>query len=100
MISNGIVNLIMQMSVLVFKAVRETKNNHYIIIAVILHTLGNIPAALYQSDIYPRFATEVISIVYSIAVCLYAYNVYKTLHKNDMEKKEKNFNVAGKKLTN
>ena len=39
------------LSVLVFKAVKETNNNHYIIIAVILHTLGNMPAALYQRDI-------------------------------------------------
>ena len=88
------------LSVLVFKAVKETNNNHYIIIAVILHTLGNMPAALYQRDICPRFATEVISIVYSIVVCVYAYNVYKTLPKKETTKKEKSFDVAGKKLTN
>ena len=58
------------------------------------------PAALYQRDICPRFATEVISIVYSIVVCIYAYNVYKTLPKKETKKKEKSFDVAGKKFTN
>ena len=29
---------------------QEVNNNRYIAIAIVLHTLGNIPAALYQRD--------------------------------------------------
>lgn len=88
------------LSVLVFKAVKEINNNRYIVIAVILHTIGNMPASLYQRDICPRFASEVFSIVYSIAVCLFAYKVYKELPEKEKVKKENNFDIAGKKLTN
>ena len=88
------------LSVLVFKAVKEINCNHYIVIAVILHVIGNLPAALYQRDLCPRFASEVFSIVYSTVVCLFAYNVYKGLPKKEIVKKEKSFDIVSKKLTN
>lgn len=86
------------LSVLVFKAVKEVGNNHYIVIAVILHVVGNIPAALYQRDVCPRLASELFSIIYAIAVCIFAYKVYTTLPKKVTVKREKNFDIAGKKL--
>ena len=58
------------LSVLVFKAVREVNNNRYIAIAIVLHTLGNIPAALFQRDVCPRLGSELFSIAYSIVVCI------------------------------
>ena len=87
------------LSVLVFKAVKETKNNHYIFIAIILHIIGNMLAALYQKDVCPRLASEIFSIVYSIAVCIYAYKVYKELPKKETVKNDKKFDIAGKKLS-
>lgn len=86
------------LSVLVFKAVREVNNNRYIAIAIVLHTLGNIPAALYQRDVCPRLGSELFSIAYSIVVCIFAYNVYKSLPKKKTVSKEKDFDIAGKKL--
>ena len=87
------------LSVLVFKAVKEAKNNYYIAMAIVLHTIGNMPAALYQRDMCPRLAAEIFSIVYSIAVCLFAYKIYKELPKKEIPTKENNFDIAGKKLS-
>lgn len=86
------------LSVLIFKAVREVKRK-YFIIAIVLHILGNMPAALYQKDICPGFASEIFSIVYSIAVCIYAYSIYKELPKKEIKKTNKKFDIAGKKLS-
>ena len=76
----------------------DFNNNRYIAIAIVLHTLGNIPAALYQRDVCPRLGSELFSIAYSIVVCIFAYNVYKSLPKKKTVSKEKDFDIAGKKL--
>lgn len=78
------ITLHVALSVLVFYAVRDRKIWMYGL-AIILHTLFDVPAALYQFGVITNIlVVEIIIAVYAIALFVIIYNV---LYKNDRKTK-------------
>ena len=67
------------LSILVFNAVRRSKIGYYFL-AVLLHALYDVPAALYQTGILNIYIVEVMLAIYSV---LFFVIVYRTLYKRD-----------------
>lgn len=63
------------LSIIVFTSVRKKKIG-LLILAILLHTLIDIPAALYQFGVLNLFITEIIISVYAIIVFCFAYKRY------------------------
>ena len=63
------------LSIIVFTSVRK-KKIILLILAILLHTLIDIPAALYQFGVLNLFITELIISVYAIIVFCFAYKRY------------------------
>ena len=67
------------LSILVFNAVRRSKIGYYFL-AVLLHALYDVPAALYQRGVLNLYIVEVMLAIYSV---LFFVIVYRTLYKRD-----------------
>ena len=67
------------LSILVFNAVRRSKIGYYFL-AVLLHALFDVPAALYQRGVLNIYIVEVMLAIYSV---LFFVIVYRTLYKRD-----------------
>ena len=67
------------LSILVFNAVRRSKIGYYFL-AVLLHALFDVPAALYQRGVLNLYIVEVMLAIYSV---LFFVIVYRTLYKRD-----------------
>lgn len=67
------------LSILVFNAVRRSKIGYYFL-AVLLHALYDVPAALYQTGVLNIYIVEVMLAIYSV---LFFVIVYRTLYKRD-----------------
>ena len=63
------------LSIIVFTSVRKKKIG-LLILAILLHALIDIPAALYQFGVLNLFITEIIISVYAIIVFCFAYKRY------------------------
>ena len=63
------------LSIIVFTSVRKKKIG-LLLLAILLHTLIDIPAALYQFGVLNLFITEIIISVYAIIVFCFAYKRY------------------------
>ncbi len=66
------------LSVFVFKAVREKKWLFYPL-AILLHMMINTIAGLYQMGVLSLLICELIVVVYSIVVAVFAFRVYKKM---------------------
>lgn len=64
------------LSVLVFQAVKAAEKRYFLVIAIALHTIIDIFAVLYQQGITSVAVTEVIIMVYAVAVALFARRIY------------------------
>ncbi len=73
------------LSILVFKAVKVAGQKKMLWIAMILHMLADIPAGLYQMKAIGLIPTEILLTVLSLAVLLYAMQVYKGIKKEAKE---------------
>lgn len=67
------------LSILVFNAVRRSKIGYYFL-AVLLHALYDVPAALYQTGVLNIYIVEVMLAIYSV---LFFVIIYRTLYKRD-----------------
>lgn len=67
------------LSILVFYAVRRSKKSMYFL-AILLHTLFDIPAAMYQAGALNIVVTEIIFAIYSV---VFIVVVYQRLYKKD-----------------
>ena len=67
------------LSILVFNAVRRSKIGYYFL-AVLLHALYDVPAALYQRGVLNLYIVEVMLAICSV---LFFVIVYRTLYKRD-----------------
>ena len=67
------------LSILVFNAVRRSKIGYYFL-AVLLHALFDVPAALYQRGVLNIYIVEVMLAIYSV---FFFVIVYRTLYKRD-----------------
>lgn len=67
------------LSILVFNAVRRSKIGYYFL-AVLLHALFDVPAALYQRGVLNIYIVEVMLAICSV---LFFVIVYRTLYKRD-----------------
>lgn len=67
------------LSILVFNAVRRSKIGYYFL-AVLLHALFDVPAALYQRGVLNIYIVEVMLAIYSV---LFFVIVIRTLYKRD-----------------
>jgi len=67
------------LSILVFNAARRSKIGYYFL-AVLLHALYDVPAALYQTGVLNIYIVEVMIAIYSV---LFFVIVYRTLYKRD-----------------
>ena len=66
-------------SILVFQSVKVTQKKYMLWVAVGLHMLADIPAALYQKGVLGLIPTEIIICVYSLAILAYGIFVYRDL---------------------
>lgn len=83
------------LSVLVFQAVHVTGKKRMLAVAIALHTVIDIFAGLYQQGKLSLVITEVIIIIYALAVAVFAYRVYQTLpHEEEEVKHEPGKNWA------
>ncbi len=65
------------LSVLVFAAVKMKSRFHFLFpLAILLHTLADIPAGLYQTGILPLIPTELIIATFSFGCAVSAYKLY------------------------
>lgn len=71
------------LSIIVFISVHENKKSLFFL-AILLHALLNIPAALYQRNILGLLTVEMMGIILTILVVILAINLYKS-YKNDEE---------------
>lgn len=67
------------LSILVFYAVRESKTGYYVL-AVLLHSLFDVPGALYQAGVLNLYIVEVLLAIYTM---VFFDIVYKVLYKKD-----------------
>ncbi|MCI8391528.1 MAG: YhfC family intramembrane metalloprotease [Roseburia sp.] len=68
------------LSVLVFAAVKMKSRFHLLFpIAILLHTLMDIPAGLYQAGVLPLIPTELIIATFSVGCAVFAYKIYPRL---------------------
>lgn len=70
------------LSILVFQAVREAGKKHMFWIAVLLHMLADIPAALYQKGVIPLIPVEMIIFVFSSLVLFYSIQRYSKIDQD------------------
>lgn len=71
------------LSILVFISVHKKKKSLFFL-AILLHALFNIPAALYQRSILGLLTVEIIGIIFAILILVLAINLYKS-YKNEEE---------------
>jgi uncharacterized membrane protein YhfC len=64
------------LSILVFQAVRVAGKRYMLWVAVVLHTMMDIPAALYQKGVLGLVVCEVIIFLFAAAVLAYSVYVY------------------------
>lgn len=64
-------------SVIVFVSVQREGFSHYFPIAILLHAGLDMWAALYQIGWLPIWLCEILVILTTIAICVYAYRIYK-----------------------
>ena len=64
------------LSMLVFSAVKRSRNSLYFL-AVLIHTLFDVPAALYQFGVLNLYVTEVFIAIFAV---VFTFVVYKKLH--------------------
>lgn len=67
------------LSILVFQAVREAGKKHMLGIAILLHMLVDIPAALYQKGVLPLIPVEILFFVFSSVVLFYSIRIYNKI---------------------
>ena len=67
------------LSILVFYAVKRSKTGYYVL-AILLHALFDVPAALYQAGILNLYIVEILIAVYAT---VFFVIVYKVLYKKD-----------------
>lgn len=65
------------LSILVYQAVKEAGKRYLLWVAVLLHMMIDIPAALYQKGMLSLLTVEVIIFVFAAAVFYYAVCVYQ-----------------------
>lgn len=74
------------LSIIVFKAASNKKCFYYFPLAIILHTLTDLPAGLYQAGIIKSIAAiEIITAIFAIAIIYYGVAIYKTIGENESE---------------
>ncbi len=66
-------------SVLVFAAVKNRKQRYLYPLAILLHTLMDFSIVLYQAEMVPLWAMELILVGYAAAVGYFALKVYRKL---------------------
>lgn len=67
------------LSILVYQAVKITEKKYMLWVAVVLHMLMDIPAALYQKGVLAIVPTEVIMFLFAGAVLFFAVRLYSGL---------------------
>ena len=93
------------LSILVFQAVHVAGKKYMLGVAIILHMLMDIPAAMYQKGALGLVPTEIFLFVYGVCVLLFAVRIYSTLDgdKSDKvtaEKKHELFRQANQSRKN
>lgn len=69
------------LSVLVFYAAKTINKKYFLVIAIALHALIDVFAALNQQQSVPLAVVEIIIFVYALAVGVFAYKIYGRLPK-------------------
>lgn len=89
------------LSILVFQAVKIHEKRYLLIVAIALHTIVDVFAALYHQEITSVAVTEIIILIYSIAVAVFAYKIYVTLQGKKFKKNvnSKNWEYAKMKYS-
>lgn len=77
------------LSVLVFYAAKTINKKHFLAIAIALHALIDVFAALNQQQSVPLAVVEIIILVYALAVAVFAYKIYGRLPKLEKAGTEK-----------
>ena len=89
------------LSILVFQAVKVAEKKYMLWVAVGLHMLFDIPAALYQKGVLGLIPTEIILSIMAAFVLLYSIGVYRSMEgeKNSVKEASSSFHkVANQKL--
>lgn len=89
------------LSILVFQAVKVAEKKYMLWVAVGLHMLFDIPAALYQKGVLGLIPTEIILSVFAVAVLAYSICVYRNMEgkKEILRESSSSFHqVANQKL--
>ncbi len=71
------------LTMIVLYAVKNRKNI-YLIVAIVLHALIDVPAALYQTKIINIYTVEAILVLYSIIAILFLLRMKKLLKKEEV----------------
>lgn len=89
------------LSILVFQAVRLNEKRYLFIVAIALHTIIDVFAVLYQQGIASVAVTEIIIMVYAIAVALFARRIYADMPTIRIKKtvNSQNWEYARKKYS-
>lgn len=69
------------LSILVFQAVKAAGKKYLLWVAVLLHMLADIPAALYQKGVLPILSVEILIFIFAGLVLFYAIRVYGNMEK-------------------
>ncbi len=75
------------LSILVFQAVKIAEKKYMLWVAVGLHMLFDIPAALYQKGMLRLIPTEIILCVFSLGMLAYGIMVYRSMEGKKAEAK-------------
>lgn len=70
-------------SVLVYHAVMVPQKKWLFPLAILLHTLLDVFAGLYQAGVLPLLAAELLGVAYTAGVAVFAYRLYKKKKEED-----------------
>lgn len=89
------------LSVIVFQAVKVAEKKYFLAVAIALHAIIDIFAVLYQQGITSVAVTEVIIMIYAIAVAFFARKIYVNMPSKKTTKtvSSKNWEYARKKYS-
>lgn len=68
------------LSVFVFRAVREKGKGFLFPVAILLHMLFDVPAAMFQAGILNIYGCEVLLILFTVVIAFFAVRLYKNMH--------------------
>lgn len=72
-------------SVLVFGAIRQKGKGYLFPVAILLHMLFDVPAAMYQAGVLNIYVCELLLLLFTIAIAVFAVKLYRNMKVEEAE---------------